>query len=580
MLAITAISAGTVAAVAASGDTVYVKVNNGWSNLHCYMWNSDSDKNATWPGIAMTKVTDDVYAYTLSGNYGNIIFNTGNGGSQTADMVYPGANKIYDLNAGSWSDYTGNTIVTNPTTPTTGGDGTTVYCDNDANWSTVYCYMWNSDSDKNATWPGVAMTADGNGNFVYTASKTFANCIFNAGNGGAQTADLTAKHGFMYNNATGAWSEYNVGPTKPTTSVPTNPTNPGEGTVVYLKNTANWSTVNCYMWNSESDKNGTWPGVAMTSVGDGVFMYQASKVYASCIFNNGSTQTADLTAKNGYIYDNSTGQWTEYDTSPIKVKSFSADPASDVYTGTTVTLSADATSSEGAVAYKITVTDAAGVTSILSNFSTNKTATWTPAAVGTYTINFDFKDAANNTNNRKVTINVQDDSKLVKPVIKTVLPANLNLIQINTKATVTVTAGGGKTGTNLLFYKYVVTNPNGKKNTPYYTLNNTYSFTPDVAGTYTVDVYVQGSDNATVNKTYTYTTTNSPVTQPTSSVVITKGDANGDGNVNISDVTHIQRYSADYSGYKVDVDVADMNNDGVVNVKDATYLQRVLAKIA
>ena len=30
MLAITAISAGTVAAFAASGDTVYVKVNNGW----------------------------------------------------------------------------------------------------------------------------------------------------------------------------------------------------------------------------------------------------------------------------------------------------------------------------------------------------------------------------------------------------------------------------------------------------------------------------------------------------------------------------------------------------------------------
>ena len=487
MLAITAISAGTVAAFAASGDTVYVKVNNGWSNLHCYMWNSDSDKNATWPGIAMTKVSNDVYSYTLTGNYGNVIFNTGNGGSQTADLTYPGANKIFDLNAGTWGDYTGNTVVTTPTTSV---------------------------------------------------------------------------------------------PTTPTTSVPTNPTNPGEGTVVYLKNTANWSTVNCYMWNSGTDANGTWPGVAMTSLGDGVYMYQASKSFASCIFNNGSTQTGDLVAKNGYIYDNSTGQWSVYDTSPIQVKSYTADPASDVYTGTTVTLSADATSSEGAVAYKISVTDATGVTSILSNFSAANAVTWTPSAVGAYTINFDFKDAANNTNNRKVTINVQDDSNLVKPVIKTVLPANLNLIQINKTAKVTVNAGGGKTGTNLLFYKYVVTNPNGTKNTPYYTLNNTYSFMPTVAGTYTVEVFVQGSDNSTVSKTYTYTTTNSVVTEPSTGVVITQGDVNGDGSVNVADVTCIQRYSADFKDIVIKLDACDMNNDGVVNVKDATYLQRVIAEVA
>ena len=31
----TAVMVGAVSAFAASGDTVYVKANNGWTNLHC-----------------------------------------------------------------------------------------------------------------------------------------------------------------------------------------------------------------------------------------------------------------------------------------------------------------------------------------------------------------------------------------------------------------------------------------------------------------------------------------------------------------------------------------------------------------
>ncbi len=62
----------------------------------------------------MTEVGDGVYSYTLSGDFSKIIFNKGEGGNgnQTTDMDYPGANKIYDLSAGTWGDY-GNT----PTTP-------------------------------------------------------------------------------------------------------------------------------------------------------------------------------------------------------------------------------------------------------------------------------------------------------------------------------------------------------------------------------------------------------------------------------------------------------------------------------
>lgn len=207
------------------------------------------------------------------------------------------------------------------------------------------------------------------------------------------------------------------------------------------------------MWNSNSDSNGSWPGVKMTNIGGNVYQYTASKSFAKCIFSNsGQSKTGDLTAKDGYIYNNKTNQWSVYDTSPLQVKEFTVDPASNIYTGTDVQLSATAANKSGAaVSYKFSVTNAQGGTSTLSDFSSAKSVTWTPTVAGEYTITFDFKDTDGNTNNRTMTLEVKDDSALVKPIIKSVTPANLNLIKVNSTATVTVKAGGGKTGTNLLF---------------------------------------------------------------------------------------------------------------------------------
>ena len=68
----------------------------------------------------MTEVGDGVYSYTLSGDFSKIIFNKGEGGNgnQTTDMDYPGANKIYDLSAGTWGDYGNTPTNPDPTNPT------------------------------------------------------------------------------------------------------------------------------------------------------------------------------------------------------------------------------------------------------------------------------------------------------------------------------------------------------------------------------------------------------------------------------------------------------------------------------
>lgn len=468
----------------------------------------------------MTEVGDGVYSYTLSGDFSKIIFNKGEGGNgnQTTDMDYPGANKIYDLSAGTWGDY-GNT----PTNPD---------------------------------------------------------------------------------------------PTNPTPTTPT-PTTPSGDNVVYFKNTDNWSVVKCYMWNSDSDKNAAWSGEEMTNLGDGVWMYTAKKKYAKCIFNNGNDQTDDLTANYGQIYDRSTKQWSPYDVNDLRITSFTADPASDVYTGSEVTLTAEATSkSSSNVFYKFSVTNASGGSSVVSDFSTAKSVSWTPTAAGSYTVTLDVKDDAGNDNSRTLSLTVAPDTGVTNPIIKKATPANLNLIKMGSTATVSVTAGGGQTGTNLLFYKYVVTDPNGVPNVPYYTLNSTYQFKPSMKGNYTVDVFVQASDNSTISKTYTYTSTDGniptptePVTQPqpttqkpttttpvpttvpattsapTPTVAPTTspsgyrfGDANRDGDVNIMDVTYIQKHCAEYADARtIDLSLADINRDGIMTVSDATALQYILA---
>lgn len=494
ILAVSAVCAGTVGAFAATGDTVYCRLNNGWSSVYCYMWGDSVGENQAWPGVQMTNVESNVYSYSVSGEYDKIIFNNGSGGSgnQTADLSYAGNGKLYDLSTGAWETY-----VVDPSAPTT--------------------------------------------------------------------------------------------PTTPSTTVPS-----GDGITVYLKNSAGWSTANCYMWNSENDKNATWPGQAMTNVGGDVWMYTASKAYASCIFNNGSSKTSDLTAKNGYIFDNSTNTWEVYDTSPLQVTEYSADPTTGVYVDSDILLSATAKNTSGAtVYYQFSVTNSTGGTSIVSNYSSANSVVWTPTAAGTYTINFDFKDSDGNENNRTTTITVEDDSALVKPVIKGVTPANFNLIKVGASATVSVKAGGGKTGTNLLFYKYVVTDPNGVKNTPYYTLNNTYAFTPTMAGTYTVNVYVQGSDNSTVNKTYEYTATGEDITVPstvqpvttvpvttepvTTTPVVLVGDADGDGILSIKDATYIQQFCVQLKT-ELTLEVGDVDGDGRISVKDATALQLILVQ--
>ena len=71
------------------GDSVTVrfKAPSNWSSVSAYVYNSDSDKLANWPGKACTKSGDYWYISLPTGKYSYIIFNNNNNGCQTNDLA-------------------------------------------------------------------------------------------------------------------------------------------------------------------------------------------------------------------------------------------------------------------------------------------------------------------------------------------------------------------------------------------------------------------------------------------------------------------------------------------------------------
>ena len=403
---------------------------------------------------------------------------------------------------------------------TSAASGDTVYCENAAGWGDVYCYMWKDGSGDNGGWPGQKMTK-GEGNlWSYNITGDWNMIIFNNGNG-TQTSDMSYQgNGSCFNNQTSSWTTVEVptnptNPTMPTNPTPTTPTTPvppeptGKN-VVYCKNEAGWSKVNVYMWTDGQGDNQGWPGVTATSIGDNIWMLEYDKDYAKIIFNDGSgTQTSDLNHPgSGQMYNNKTGQWSLYDTKSLHIKGVTADPASPQYTGVSIELTINAGGGEGALNYKFTATSGSN-TSVISDFSADNSVTWTPTTAGTYTITYTVKDEAGAEKTQTASFQIKDIASETKPVLQSVKVTPTNSqnseIQKGKEALVNIAAGGGNTGTKLLFYKIKITDPSGKTaNVPYYTTKNQYKFTPTALGSYQIEVSVQSSDNTTVTRNYNY----------------------------------------------------------------------------
>ena len=586
--------------------TVYCKNTAGWSDVYAYMWNGSGGagkQNAEWPGVKMTLVSGNVFKYQYTAAYENIIFNIGSDSVKTTDMQFPGDGYMYDNSTGQWSVYGGTTPTTGPqpttapqpttkptTPPSTGG---TIYCKNSAGWGEVYAYMWNGSGgagNQNAEWPGIKMTDIGGGEWKHDYSTAYEHIIFNIGSDAAKTVDLQFPgNGYIYDNTSGQWSVYGGSTPQPTTgtqpttkpTTPVNPTTAPGGNYVYCENELEWPVVSVYMWNGAgSVNNGAWPGPSATKVGGHLWRYALPKSYENIIFSDsGHDQTPDMKFPGaGYVYNNATKEWSLYDTSPLHVSSYATDLPSPQYAGVGIVMSA-AAEGQGAVRYRFSATSSSGTTVVVQDYSVINSAVWTPKTAGKYTLTFEFWDTSGNTNKRTMNYTVEDGLSSAAPYIKQVTPVSGQQIKKSSACSVSVSAGGGLTGTNLLFYKFTLVDSTGKTvNTPYYSLKNSFSFTPAALGEYTLTVSVQGSDNAAAERSYVYNSVSTIVTPTEPAESSLKGDADSDGRVTVIDATRIQRYKAGIVPESmVNLKNADVDGDNKVTVLDATRIQRWLA---
>lgn len=79
---------------------------------------------------------------------------------------------------------------------------------------------------------------------------------------------------------------------------------------VFFEDTQNWGRINVYAWNGGTKYAGAWPGSSMTYLGNKIWKWTytgSGKIpeSAGVIFNNGSSQTGDLTWVNGGYYTSS-----------------------------------------------------------------------------------------------------------------------------------------------------------------------------------------------------------------------------------------------------------------------------------
>lgn len=245
-------------------------------------WIWDSSNNYTggaWPGEAMTlmgKASNGNYIYkwtyngTLTSTPTNVIF-THNGGTKFNDADGTFTNHGY---------YTESSAITATQTITkvkdsgsTGGGET----GGDANIHVYvkasvapYIYVWYDDNgttkEPNGDWNNTkAMTASSDGWYVYTAPAGVSpiNFILTSTAGGDKlTADVTNVTSDVYYAVNGSSAAETS--ERPSTGGSTGGSETTGKVLVYYNNPNKWSSVNCYLYNSETDSYAKWPGTSMT----------------------------------------------------------------------------------------------------------------------------------------------------------------------------------------------------------------------------------------------------------------------------------------------------------------------------
>ena len=371
------------------------------------------------------------------------------------------------------------------------------------------------------------------------------------------------------------------GSSQPSTLDPYEPSCEEDGLNAFLETDMSVSNVTTWVWNSNTNfTGGSWPGQAMTLMGttsDGTrkiwkwdYEGTATSAPTGIIFVTDGTQTSDLTFINHGYYINGT-----YDHTVTN------------YTGSAPTLTIDKASGqyEGSVTVNITASESDAVIVYTTNGTTPTSAS--PQAIGHVRLTF--------TDNTVLTAGVLVDGRVRNVVQREYIfhgfvPYTATVYVKDPKASPnnwssvyiyawdnTGTISDSWPGVNITTTKTVM----GQKfyyrtfnvNSEDYVFNvvlsqgNSEHQSVDVTGI-THDIYLE----------ITSTTNKYTVADITDQYSYLLGDVNGDGEVNISDVTALIDVLLGSSPDEEMLKRCDVNNDGEVNISDVTALIDILLR--
>ena len=279
----------------ASTRTIYFINNQSWTTPYIYGWHdSAGEATSSWPGNKMTYVEGSIWSATIPTTATNIIFNDG-AGNQTVNLVPSASDDTYDNEFGTWSTR-GEVIVADNyyLFYTTNSDSYNGYDYRfvDGKLTLTFAetsYVWLIDSN------GVQYMTDGWLGAVTSAQLKTLDSMSDTPNkmpvpaGVALTFTMTHNTDgtitLSYAEADGSESGGNTGGGTTTTTT----------TIYFDATSSGWSNVNVYAWTGNTPYTGEWPGSAMTKVSGNIYSYKVPTGATSIIFNNGSSQTSDLT---------------------------------------------------------------------------------------------------------------------------------------------------------------------------------------------------------------------------------------------------------------------------------------------
>ncbi len=304
----------------AAPQTVTVHFHNtaGWAEVAGYVWDSSASNNS-WPGTVLAQHSFNAGWYTLTvvNDYAafKCIFNNNGQGAQTADLSID-----HSQAQEFWVD------------------GEAVSADAPAGWQTsapVEYYLFgyingaNYGCEEDYQNAGIYKFENGKLTATFTADSYIA--VKTGDNSGwfmaqSYSQNTTTK---LYNTNTGAAekifvpgnTELNFTLTEEadgslTLSYQEAPKPEAEYTVtLHFANTLNWSSVNLYSWLSSGNGGWPgWPGTALTQGADGFYSYTLTykaqtNAGVNFIFNNGGTQTVDLSIPASEFVDNKAEKW-------------------------------------------------------------------------------------------------------------------------------------------------------------------------------------------------------------------------------------------------------------------------------